>query len=68
MPAFRCCAIFVTGSRCRLARSPGLFNLIAVIFVGGLGIVYANSGAALPCHQVPDKQQVVELAGVSTPS
>src|SRR6202048_714474 len=48
----------------RMVSRPGLFSLIAVIFVGGLAVIYANLE---PCYrladQVPDKQQAVAASG-----
>src|SRR3989440_1534208 len=42
----------------RMVSRPGVFSLIAVLFVGGLGIVYANLEARYRlAHRVPDKQQ-----------
>src|SRR5690242_5300906 len=44
----------------RMVSRPGLFSLIAVIFVGGLGIVYANLEPRYRlADQVPDKRQAV---------
>src|ERR1700757_2191655 len=44
----------------RMVGRPGLFSLIAVIVVGGLGIVYANLEPRYRlADQVPDKQQAV---------
>ncbi|WP_128924593.1 efflux RND transporter permease subunit [Bradyrhizobium guangxiense] len=44
----------------RMVGRPGLFSLIAVLFVGGLGVIYANLEPRyrLP-DQVPDKRQAV---------
>src|SRR6202171_1776870 len=43
---------------------PGLFSLIAVVFVGGLAIVYANLEPRYRlADQVPDKQQAVAASG-----
>src|SRR5882724_1138927 len=39
----------------RMVSRPGLFSLIAVVFVGGLAVVYANLE--------PDKQQAVAASG-----
>ena len=48
----------------RMVGRPGLFSLIAVIFVAGLGIVYANLEPRYRlADQVPDKQQAVEASG-----
>src|ERR1700710_657831 len=48
----------------RMVSRPGLYSLIALLFVGGLGIVYANLEPRyrLP-DKVPDKQQAVEASG-----
>jgi predicted RND superfamily exporter protein len=44
----------------RMVSRPGLFSLIAVLFVGGLSIVYANLEPRYRlADQVPDKQQAV---------
>jgi hypothetical protein len=44
----------------RMVGRPGLFSLIAVIFVGGLAAVYANLEPRYRlADQVPDKQQAV---------
>src|SRR5437762_509748 len=44
----------------RMVSRPGVFSLIAVLFVGGLGIVYANLEPRYRlADQVPDKQQAV---------
>ncbi|WP_024517355.1 MMPL family transporter [Bradyrhizobium sp. Tv2a-2] len=44
----------------RMVGRPGLFSLIAVLFVGGLGAVYANLQPRYRlADQVPDKQQAV---------
>jgi predicted RND superfamily exporter protein len=48
----------------RMVSRPGLFSLIAVIFVGGLGVVYANLEPRYRlADQVPDKQQAVAASG-----
>jgi predicted RND superfamily exporter protein len=48
----------------RMVSRPGLFSLIAVIFVGGLAVVYANLEPRYRlADQVPDKQQAVEASG-----
>src|SRR5437899_4176496 len=48
----------------RMVSRPGLFSLIAVLFVGSLGIVYANLEPRYRlADQVPDKQQAVEASG-----
>src|SRR5262245_1490308 len=44
----------------RMVGRPGLFSLIAVLFVGGLGVVYANLQPRYRlADQVPDKRQAV---------
>src|SRR5256886_1617459 len=44
----------------RMVSRPGLFSLIAVIVVGGLGIIYANLEPRYRlADQVPDKRQAV---------
>ena len=44
----------------RMVGRPGLFSLIAVIVVGGLGIIYANLEPRYRlADQVPDKRQAV---------
>jgi uncharacterized protein len=44
----------------RMVSRPGLFSLIAVLFVGSLGIVYANLQPRYRlADQVPDKRQAV---------
>jgi predicted RND superfamily exporter protein len=44
----------------RMVSRPGLFSLIAVIFVGGLGLIYANLEPRYRlADQVPNKQQAV---------
>jgi uncharacterized protein len=44
----------------RMVSRPGLFSLIAVLFVGGLSVVYANLEPRYRlADQVPDKQQAV---------
>jgi predicted RND superfamily exporter protein len=48
----------------RMVGRPGLFSLIAVIFVGALGVVYANLEPRYRlADQVPDKQQAVAASG-----
>src|SRR5665213_2666624 len=48
----------------RMVSRPGLFSLIAVIFVGGLSVVYANLEPRYRlADQVPDKQQAVAASG-----
>src|SRR5665213_1181887 len=44
----------------RMVGRPGLFSLIAVIFVGGLAVIYSNLEPRYRlADQVPDKQQAV---------
>jgi predicted RND superfamily exporter protein len=48
----------------RMVGRPGLFSLIAVLFVAGLGTVYANLQPRYRlADQVPDKQQAVAASG-----
>jgi uncharacterized protein len=48
----------------RMVSRPGLFSLIAMIFVGGLAVVYANLEPRYRlADQVPDKQQAVAASG-----
>jgi uncharacterized protein len=48
----------------RMVSRPGLFSLIAVLFVGGLGIIYSNLEPRYRlADQVPDKQQAVAASG-----
>jgi predicted RND superfamily exporter protein len=48
----------------RMVSRPGLFSLIAVIFVGGLAAIYANLEPRYRlADQVPDKQQAVAASG-----
>src|SRR5450432_3444551 len=48
----------------RMVSRPGLFSLLAVIFVGGLAVVYANLEPRYRlADQVPDKQQAVAASG-----
>jgi predicted RND superfamily exporter protein len=48
----------------RMVSRPGLYSLIALLFVGGLGVVYANLEPRYRlADQVPDKQQAVEASG-----
>lgn len=48
----------------RMVSRPGLFSLIAVLFVGGLAFIYANLEPRYRlADQVPDKQQAVEASG-----
>src|SRR3954454_20328413 len=48
----------------RMVSRPGLFSLLAVLFVGGLGVIYANLEPRyrLADHG-PDKQQAVAACG-----
>jgi hypothetical protein len=44
----------------RMVSRPGLFSLVAVLFVGGLGAIYANLEPRYRlADQVPDKRQAV---------
>src|SRR5947209_3488048 len=44
----------------RMVSRPGLFSLIAVVFVAGLGVIYANLEPRYRlADQVPDKRQAV---------
>jgi predicted RND superfamily exporter protein len=48
----------------RMVSRPGLFSLIAVVFVGSLAVVYANLEPRYRlADQVPDKQQAVAASG-----
>ncbi len=48
----------------RMVGRPGLFSLIAVVFVGGLAVIYANLEPRYRlADQVPDKQQAVAASG-----
>ena len=48
----------------RMVSRPGLFSLIAVMFVGGLAFIYANLEPRYRlADQVPDKQQAVAASG-----
>ncbi len=48
----------------RMVGRPGLFSLIAVLFVGSLAVVYANLEPRYRlADQVPDKQQAVAASG-----
>src|ERR1700731_971206 len=48
----------------RMVSRPGLFSLIAVLFVGSLGMVYANLQPRYRlADQVPDKRQAVAASG-----
>ena len=49
----------------RMVSRPGLFSLIAVLFVGGLATIYANLEPRYRlADQVPDKQQAVAASGL----
>jgi uncharacterized protein len=48
----------------RMVSRPGLFSLIAVLFVGGLAVVYSQLEPRYRlADQVPDKQQAVAASG-----
>jgi predicted RND superfamily exporter protein len=48
----------------RMVSRPGLFSLIAVFFVAGLGVIYSNLEPRYRlADQVPDKQQAVAASG-----
>src|SRR6195952_2334803 len=48
----------------RMVSRPGLFSLLAVIFVVGLAVIYANLEPRYRlADQVPDKQQAVAASG-----
>jgi predicted RND superfamily exporter protein len=48
----------------RMVSRPGLFSLIAVLFVAGLGFIYSNLEPRYRlADQVPDKQQAVAASG-----
>jgi predicted RND superfamily exporter protein len=48
----------------RMVSRPGMFSLVAVLFVGGLGVIYANLEPRYRlADQVPDKQQAVAASG-----
>jgi len=48
----------------RMVSRPGLFSLIAVLFVGGLAVIYSNLEPRYRlADQVPDKQQAVAASG-----
>lgn len=48
----------------RMVGRPGMFSLIAVVLVGGLGVIYANLEPRYRlADQVPDKQQAVAASG-----
>src|SRR6266513_4220953 len=48
----------------RMVSRPGLFSLVAVIFVGGLAVIYANLEPRYRlADQVPDKRQAVAASG-----
>ena len=64
MPASRRCANFCYWIAVRMVSRPGLFSLLAVIFVGGLAVIYANLEPRYRlADQVPDKQQAVAASG-----
>jgi uncharacterized protein len=47
----------------RMVSRPGLFSLIAVLFVGGLGAIYSNLEPRYRlADQVPDKRQAVDAS------
>src|ERR1700744_6368208 len=55
---------FCYWSAVRMVSRPGMFSLIAVILVAGLGFVYANLQPRYRlAAQVPDKQQAVAASG-----
>src|SRR5258707_15044303 len=48
----------------RMVSRPGLFSLIALVVVAGLGVIYANLEPRYRlADQVPDKRQAVEASG-----
>ncbi|MCW5701187.1 MAG: RND family transporter [Bradyrhizobium sp.] len=48
----------------RMVNRPGLYSLIALVMVGGLGIIYASLEPRYRlADQVPDKRQAVEASG-----
>ncbi|MFY9957882.1 efflux RND transporter permease subunit [Bradyrhizobium sp.] len=48
----------------RMVSRPGLFSLIAVLFVGGLAVIYSQLEPRYRlADQVPDKQQAVAASG-----
>lgn len=48
----------------RMVNRPGLYSLIALIVVGGLGVIYASLEPRYRlADQVPDKRQAVEASG-----
>jgi hypothetical protein len=48
----------------RMVSRPGLFSLIAVLIVAGLGVIYSNLEPRYRlADQVPDKQQAVAASG-----
>jgi len=48
----------------RMVSRPGLFSLVAVLFVAGLGVIYSNLEPRYRlADQVPDKQQAVAASG-----
>ncbi|ABD06428.1 RND superfamily transporter [Rhodopseudomonas palustris HaA2] len=47
----------------RMVGRPGLFSLLALLLVGGLGVIYANLEPRYRlADQVPDKQQAVQAS------
>src|SRR5579863_9530342 len=49
----------------RMVSRPGMFSLIAVVLVAGLGVVYANLQPRYRlADQVPDKRQAVAASGL----
>ncbi|RJF75409.1 efflux RND transporter permease subunit [Rhodopseudomonas palustris] len=48
----------------RMVGHPGLFSLLALLLVGGLGVIYANLEPRYRlADQVPDKEQAVQASG-----
>ncbi|MGQ0686874.1 efflux RND transporter permease subunit [Bradyrhizobium sp.] len=48
----------------RMVNRPGLYSLVALLVVGGLGVVYASLEPRYRlADQVPDKRQAVEASG-----
>jgi predicted RND superfamily exporter protein len=63
-PAVNFLVRFCTWIAERMVSRPGLYSLIAVIVVGGLGIIYANLEPRYRlADQVPDKEQAVAASG-----
>ena len=59
-PASQALRTFCDWIAVRMVSHPGLFSLIAVVVVGGLGVIYANLEPRYRlADQVPDKQQAV---------